>query len=253
MHRTRTIASVVSLLAVSAAASADIVVDLGLIRQTSPRPMIEYSGAYSPCVTSRVDASGARTIVSFELDEIVQMLGGSLALTEIRVRDGGGNSYGNWSPGADIDLLRVVGASAQGTIDYRYLGAVSQHSAETSLVLQSRVEGLDAVTGDQHYNSTHFVSLGQGGVLAMGFSGFLHSGSTTGGDGGGSGPGGYNGGGQTPVYGGLLIGSGMTLEVGEAGLGEIYGLELVFSPAAVPAPGAIALLALAGVTARRRR
>lgn len=257
MHRTSTIVvGIVSSVFVATAASADITVDLGVIRQLSPRPTLDYSGAYAACLASRVDASGARTIVTFNLAEIVDTLGGGLALSEVRVRDAGGNSYGNWSPGADIDLCRIVGGSLSGQIDYRYTGVVAQHAGESSLVLGSRIADLDAVTGDQHYNSTHFVSLGQGGVVSMAFSGFLHSGgssSDSGSGSGGSGPGGYNGGGQTPVYGGLLVASGMMLEVGEAGLGEGYGVELVFTPAAVPAPGAIALLALAGVVGRRRR
>jgi MYXO-CTERM domain-containing protein len=33
----------------------------------------------------------------------------------------------------------------------------------------------------------------------------------------------------------------------------MWGVELVFEPASVPAPGAVALLALAGFVARRRR
>lgn len=254
MHRTSTIVvGIVSSVFVATAASADITVDLGVIRQLSPRPTLDYSGAYAACLASRVDASGARTIVSFDLAEIVDMLGGNLALSEVRVRDAGGNSYGSWSPGADIDLCRIVGGSLAGQIDYRYTGGVAQHAGESSLVLGSRVAELDAVTGDQHYNSTHFVSLGQGGVVSMAFSGFLHSGGSSDGSGSSGGPGGYSGGGQSPVYGGLLVADGMKLEVGEAGLGEVYGVELVFTPATVPAPGAIALLALAGVVARRRR
>lgn len=255
MHRTSTIVvGIVSSVFVATAASADITVDLGVIRQLSPRPTLDYSGAYAACLASRVDATGARTIVSFDLAEIVDMLGGGLALSEVRVRDAGGNSYGTWSPGADIDLCRIVGGSLSGQIDYRYSGGVTQHLSETSLVLGSRVAELDAITGDQHYNSTHFVSLGQGGVVSMSFSGFLHSGGSSDGSGtgsAGSGAGGYSGG--NAVYGGMLVADGMKLEVGEAGLGEVYGVELVFTPATVPAPGAIALLALAGIVARRRR
>jgi hypothetical protein len=50
-----------------------------------------------------------------------------------------------------------------------------------------------------------------------------------------------------------VIGAGMRLEIGEAGLGESYAAELVFTQIPVPAPGAIALLSCAGLAARRRR
>ena len=83
----------------------------------------------------------------------------------------------------------------------------------------------------------------------------LRRAACSGGSGGGFG-GTWSGGGgsnEDPIYGGLLIAAGMQLEISEAGLGEGYGVALVFEPAAVPAPGAIALLAVAGIIARRRR
>jgi MYXO-CTERM domain-containing protein len=71
--------------------------------------------------------------------------------------------------------------------------------------------------------------------------------------GGEQGESGGSGGGTAPTYGGLLISQGIALEVSEAGLGEKWGVELVFEQAAVPSPGAIALIALAGLVGRRRR
>lgn len=259
MHRVTSILA--AALAVSGAAHAGFTVDLGLVKQVSPRPSIEYAGQYGAAVTSFADATGARTVTRFDLGKIAEMLGGGLALTEVRVRDSGLNSYGNYSPGADVDLLRVVGLPSDGSVEMRYSGAVAQHLGESSATLLARVADLDAISGDQHFNSQHFISLGSGGVASMLFSGFLISdGSSGGGSGGGDGsgsslggPGSYTGGGTPPTYGGLLLGSGLALEIGEAGLGEGYGVSLVFEQVAVPAPGAVALLLTAGFVARRRR
>ena len=268
MHRTSTIGTTfVAALALAGAASADLVVDLGTIRQIAPRPSLEYTGGFASHLTSFTDASGVRTVARFDLHGIVEALGGNLALVEVRVRDAGGNSYGNWSQGADIDLFRVTGYAGDGSVTAGYAGTVDQHRGESSDVLKARTAECDAVSGDQHYNSQKFISLGQGGSAWLRFADFLHSsgsasGGSSGGDGwgggsGGDGPGswtGGNGGESTPpVYGGLLVGAGTFLEVGEAGLGEIYGLELVFEESAVPAPGAFALLLTAGLVARRRR
>ncbi len=268
MHRpTTTVTAIVSALAFAGAASAELVVDLGTIRQIAPRPMLEYSGDYASHLTSFTDASGVRTVARFDLHGIVEALGGDLALVEVRVRDAGGNSYGNWSPGADIDLFRVVGYAGDGSVTAGYEGSVEEHRGESSDVLKARVAECDAVSGDQHFNSQKFISLGQGGSAWLRFADFLHSsgtssGGSSGGDGwgggsGGDGPGSWTGGNDgesnPPVYGGLLIGAGTFLEVGEAGLGEIYGLELVFEQSVVPAPGALALLLTAGLVARRRR
>jgi hypothetical protein len=266
MHRNTAIASVLATLAVSCIACAELVVDLGTVHQLSPRPTIQYNGGFSSAVSSRVDASGVRTITSFDLYDIVSRLSPDLALVEIRVYDAGGNSYGNWSPGADIDMFRITGGELAGNVTMGYSGAVTQHIGETSQILRNRTISCDAVSGDQHFNAEHFISLGAAGRAWMHFDGFLHSaGSSTGGGTDGSGSSGGSGGGfggtwsggggsnEDPIYGGLLIAAGMQLEISEAGLGEGYGVALVFEPAAVPAPGAIALLAVAGIIARRRR
>lgn len=267
MHRHTVIASVFASLAFSGLAAAEIVVDLGTVRQIAPRPTLEYSGGFGSHLSSRVDSSGVRTVVSFDLFGIASQVGPNLSLIAVRVRDGGGNSYGNWSPGADIDMLRIVNGATDGVTAVQYAGVVAQHSGESSTVLAARVATCDTITGDQHYNSQHFISLGMGGVASLNFSGYLH-GSTdgSGGSGGGteggggwggaSGPGSFEGGNpeqSQPVYGGMLITQGMALELSEAGLGELYGVELVFEASAIPAPGALALLGLAGLVGRRRR
>ncbi|MGA1224766.1 MAG: hypothetical protein ACO31E_09390 [Phycisphaerales bacterium] len=254
-------------LAVGATASAEITVDLGTVQQISPRPNIVYTGGFASAVTSFVDGGGVRTITSFDIHAIGQQFGPNLALVGVRVRDTGSNTYGTWSPGADIDLFRVVGADLSGgTVTVGYSGSVTQHTGEEQGILKSRIADCDAVSGDQHFNSQHFISLGLNGSAWMNFDGFAHNwGGLAGGDiGGWDGSGGSDGGqGQTggggggggggTTYGGIIVTQGLRLEIGEAGLGESYGVELVFEQVAVPAPGAIGLLACSGLFGRRRR
>jgi len=234
--------------AVASAANADIVANIGTVTQTNPRPSIVYSGAFGAFVSSYADATGPRTVTSFDLSGIAQYYGGNLALVEVRVRDTGANTYGSYSPGADIDLIRITGTDiSSGTVSMGYQGTVGQHLNETEGVLKSRVAGCDAVSGDQHFNSQHFISLGLNGMAWMHFADFTQREGTLAG-----GPGGYSGGGSG-ARGGLLIQSGMKLDISEAGTGESYAVDLVFEQAAVPAPGAVALFAGAGLLRRRRR
>jgi len=258
MHRATAIAAIAAGLAVSAGASAEFTVNIGTVVQTLPRPAIVYTGSYGAFVTSGVDASGTRTVTSFNLGGIANALGGNLALVEVRVRDVGTNSYGSYSPGADIDLLRIGGADLSGgTVAVGYTGTVTQHLGEAEGILKSRISACDAASGDQHFNSQHFISLGLNGIASMRFSDFVW-GAVGGGSGagGGTGPGGWGGGGgstEETRLGGLIIQDGMRLEIGEAGTGETYGVDLVFEQVAVPAPGAGALLGLAGFIAGRGR
>jgi len=257
----RALVGIAAVLMLAGSASAAITVNLGTVMQVSPRPSIVYTGSYGAFVSSAVDASGTRTVTRFDLGGIAQSLGGNLALVEVRVRDTGNNTYGTWSPGADIDLLRITGANlSAGTVTSSYQGSVTQHSGEGQDVLKTRVSNCDAVSGDQHFNSQHFISLGLNGLTSLAFSDFAQGsgglagdgpGGWTGGGSGGESGGGGTGGGTT--YGGLVILSGMALEIGEAGTGETYGAELVFENVTVPAPGAIALFAGAGLLRRRRR
>ena len=261
MHRATAVAAIAAGLAVSAGASAEFTVNLGTVMQTLPRPAIVYTGSFGAFVTSGVDAAGPRTITSFDLGGIANSLGGNLALVEVRVRDVGTNTYGSYSPGADIDLLRIGGADLSGgTVTVGYTGAVAQHVGETEGVLKTRIGACDAVSGDQHFNSQHFISLGLNGLATMRFSDFVWGavggGGSGSGAGGGTGPGGWSGGGGSSGetrLGGLIIQNGMRLEIGEAGTGETYGVDLVFDQVAVPAPGAAALLGIAGLFGRRRR
>ena len=186
MHRATAIAAIAAGLAVAAAANAEITINAGTVMQTLPRPSIVYTGNYGAFVTSGTDASGVRTITSFDLAGIAGTLGGNLALVEVRVRDAGTNSYGSYSPGADIDLVRIGGADLSGgTVTVGYQGSVAQHVGEAASTLKSRISVCDAVSGDQHFNSQHFISLGLNGLASMRFSDFVWGAD-------GSGDGSYN-------------------------------------------------------------
>jgi len=266
--RASALAGIAAACAMVGTAHAELTVQLGTVQQVAPRPSIVYTGSYGAFVTSHLDASGTRTVTSFDIHGIAQQLGGNLALVGVRVRDTGVNSYGNWSPGADIDLFRVVGTDlTRGTVTAGYQGVVTQHVGEGDAILKTRIADCDAVSGDQHFNSQRFISLGLNGLAWLNFSDFAQSqgglaggdpGDWGGGTGGGDGPGeeggggGGSGGGET-IYGGIIVHSGLRLEIGEAGLGESYAAELVFEQVAVPAPGALALFAGAGLFGRRRR
>lgn len=257
MNRLAMFACISVIGSLAGAASAELVVNLGTVQQLSPRPTINYSGGFGSFVSSHVDVSGTRTITAFDLYGIAQQLGGGLTLTEIRVRDTSTNTYGSWSPGADIDLVKVLGADlSAGTVRVGYQGTVTQHAGEIEDVLKTRLANCDAASGDQHFNSQHFISLGLGGMAWMNFSGYPNgsTGAVAGGPGSTDGSGGTDpSNGTTLPTGGLMINQGMKIEIGEAGTGETYGVDLVFDQVAVPAPGALSLLGLAGLMGRRRR
>jgi hypothetical protein len=254
------IAALLSSLLVGATASAAPqnaqTVEVGVLRQIAPRPLITYIGGYAPFITSSIAINGVeRTLVAIDLYGIMQAAGLQW-LESVQIFDGGGNQY-NSSPGADIDFMSITGLAA-GTITHlAYAGSNPTHLAETAEQLAARVAALDAVSGDQDWSHAHFVSLGMAGTLTATFGIPDGGGSGGGGSGGGSGPGSTFGGG-TPGGGGTMplvqIAPGMTLLLSEAGLGEWYGIRLV-GYATIPGPGPLALLGLsaAGLLGRRRR
>lgn len=232
-------------------------VEVGVLRQIAPRPLINYSGGYAPFVTSSTAIDDVeRTLVSIDLHGIMQAAGLHW-LESVQIFDGGGNQY-NGSPGADIDFMSITGLASGTTTHLAYAGSNGTHLAESAGQLAARVAALDAVSGDQDWSHPHFVSLGLNGTLTATF-GVPGGGSGGGGSGGGGGGGpGWTTGGGTPGGGGTMplvqIAPGMTLLLSEAGFGEWYGIRLV-GYAAIPGPGPLALLGLsaAGLLGRRRR
>jgi hypothetical protein len=234
----------------SSEASANII-QVGAITQTSPRPNIQYQGAFGSFISSELVNNGTqRTLVSVDLYGLMQSVGLNY-IESISIIDGGNNQY-NSSPGADIDYVLLDGLGANVVTTLGYVGPNTPHTLEGNAVLTNRTSLMDAVTGDQDYNSFHFVSLGYMGALTATFTVTGPSGGG-GGGGGGSGPGEFEGGGG-PGAGTsnlLAVSPGLTLRISEAGLGERYLIQIKGS--AVPAPAAGALAALAGLCGSRRR
>ncbi len=234
------------------------VVQLGSVRHLPARPTISYSGSYASCFASSVDTTGMRTIIDVDIWQAAQAAAPGMMLRSITIRDGGTNAYGASSPGADVDLLAVVGADASAEMSLSYMGSVEQHNNDSPATLAGRVALADAIAGDTNTGTQHFVSLGLSGELRVDFRSLMIVQSGGGGGEGASGPGSSEGGGEgggggttTQVIEGLLLSQGMHLYLSEAGAGE--ALNISFEFAAVPAPGALALLGLAGVIGRKRR
>ncbi|MDZ4828802.1 MAG: hypothetical protein SGJ09_01215 [Phycisphaerae bacterium] len=254
----RTALALTALVATSHALAENV--EVGTVQQIAPRPLIAYTGAYASYVTSSLVANPIqRTLVTIDLYGIMQAAGLTW-LERIDVLDGGGNQYGG-SPGADVDYWRLNGAASDVTTSFSYTGANAVHVGESSTSLALRTSLMDAVSGDQDFNSFHFVSLGANGMLSATFTVPAApggGGSGGGGGGGGAAPGETQGGGGLPGGGSLNLLQampGLTLDLSEAGIGEKYKIRLT-GYAAVPAPAVAAVLAFApalGLRRRRRR
>lgn len=237
----------------------------GYVYQSSPKPNYIYGGSYGAFFSSQLVNNGdPHTVINIDLYGLLSAAGFN-AIESISISDAGNNQYGG-SPGADLDFFNIVGAGQGPTVTYGYLGPNAQHSAEASATLGSRVAGLDAVSGDQDYNSLHFVSLGKLGVLTASFSSLTagsggsgggSGGGGGGGEGGGSGPGEMGGGEpepSTPTWNSyFLIEPGLKLQLSEAGSAEGYVIKI--NALSVPSPAAAPFLSLlaAGVRGRRRK
>lgn len=228
-------------------------VEVGTVQQLAPRPLIAYTGAYASYVTSSLVTNPIqRTLVTIDLYGIMQAAGLTW-LERIDVLDGGGNQYGG-SPGADVDYWHLNGAPGDITTSFSYTGTNAAHLGESSASLALRTSLMDAISGDQDFNSLHFVSLGANGMLSASFT----VPAAPGGGGGGGGSGGAvptEGGGGSPDGGSLNLLQavpGLTLDLSEAGIGEKYRIRLI-GYAAVPAPAAAAVLAFAPALGLRRR
>ena len=244
------IAAVLTATVVSSPALADDVL-VGTVQQLAPRPTIAYWGSYGSNMSSSLVANPVqRTLVSIDIYGIMQAAGLSW-LERIDVLDGGGNQYGG-SPGADVDYWHLSGAPAELTTTFAYSGTNAVHIGESSASLANRMSLMDAIVGDQDYNSTHFISLGATGMLSATFA--MPAAPGGGGGGGGGGP--QQGGGGSPPGGGVLnliqALPGLRLDLSEAGLGEKYTIRLT-GYAMVPAPGIAAVLAFGPLLGRGRR
>jgi len=203
-----------------------------------------YTGPYTGFVShAAVDGHNVMTI---DVAGILDSLGYNL-LYSITVTDNGANSYGSLSPGADIDLFRIDGPN----VDYffSYAGPNATHHPEDSDRLGERLLQLDSFSGAQDQWAVTHVSLGQNGSITATFAQPVDLSSWFTGSGGSTNGGGpvFNPSNPPDSEGGDLP----ILMLSEHGTFESYRVTVV--AATVPAPGAVALLGLAGFIGQRRR
>lgn len=223
-------------------------VEVGSFVNTSVGVM-SYTGAYNNRTFSE-DVDG-HTVISVDVAGILDSLGYDM-LWSITITDNGSNTYGSLSPGADIDLFRVEGAATD--VTYSYLGPNPVHQSESVDRLADRLLQLDSYSGAQDAWDITQVSLGWDGAVTATFNQpfdlrqwFSNPGDVGyGGD--GFGPNSFfndppDGGEGDPLP---------YLKVSEHGLFESFHITLTASHA-VPAPGALALIGLAGIVSKSRR
>lgn len=196
---------------------------------------ISYAGDYSAHVTASKAPQSANTfptLITIDLSAILS-INGFEAFSDVSVVDSGQNAYGA-SPGADMDLFTFAGLPNNVAYEFEYLGPNPTHLSESAGILGLREAIIDTQTGATDNGSFAFVSLGLNGKLTANMSGWSGNG------GGGEGP-------AIPT--GLT--SGISLLLSEAGSGESF--DVYVTTANVPAPGALALLGMAGLMGRRGR
>ncbi len=203
---------------------------------------IDYEGDFGHLISVTAAAQNQTmfpTEITVDLSSLLDEAGYN-AFTAVTVRDTGQNIYGANSPGADLDLFTIDGLGDSFDVLLRYEGPVTFHELENSDTLKTRTADLDALSGFTHENSLQYVSLGDRGELTAHVSGWDAAGS--GGD-DGDGP-------IIPQLRGI-DGSGISLMLSEAGMGESF--DVYVTATNVPAPGALALLGLAGLAGSRGR
>ena len=72
--RASALAGIAAACAMVGTAHAELTVQLGTVQQVAPRPSLVYTCSYGAFVTSHLDASGTRTVTSFDLHGIAQQL-----------------------------------------------------------------------------------------------------------------------------------------------------------------------------------
>lgn len=199
---------------------------------------ISYTGDYREhVVASKALANGNvyPTLITINLSAIIDQNGAN-AFSDVKVVDSGANAYGG-SPGADIDYFAFDGLPNGVQYEFSYDGPNPVHQGESAAALWIREAVIDTQSGASDSNTQMFVSLGNRGALNAHLNGW-----SSGGGGGGS------GGGPVIPNGSS---SGISLMLSEAGSGESF--DVYVTTTTVPAPGAIALLGMAGLLNRRRR
>ena len=232
MMGSRILLGVVCTCAFGSAAMAELTIDVGRFNNVHPRPNYSYVGEWGEYVSS-ADVDGY-TVLDIDVAGIMSQ-GGERYLRSISIRDFGNNSYGELSPGADIDLVEFVGIDPDVEVVAMYDGPTSDHLGESSDAIMNRLSYLDAFSGANQRDDDVYVSLGRLGELELSFLG----GGGGGDDGGVIDPFGQDG----------TAGGGLVLRISEAGAYERFTIHMETTD--VPAPAVIP--ALAGLMGMRRR
>ena len=237
MTRPRKLCAVICASALSAIASADVEINVGRFANTYPHPNFTYAGDWAGFVGSE-GVDDYYTVLEIDLSAIMNTAG-ERYLRTVTIRDHGGNTYGDLSPGADIDFVSFEGLHESIAMGATYVGSTAEHLNETNEQLMGRIETLDAFNGANQRDDDVYVSLGQNGLLELNFSG----GSSGGGDDG-------DDGGWIDTSGGLA-GGALILRIAEAGAHEEFTIHLETS--SIPAPAGLAVMATAGLLGVRSR
>jgi len=224
MHRSHILRAVAALtLGLPALGVSADIVSVGRFQNTAWGE-VEYIGDYGDHVTSyrRGQDTLRYTLIEVNLTAILEAIGAQ-GLASVTVIDSGDNRYGG-SPGADVDQFRIANLSPEIGRTMLYDGPTSTHQSETSDELWNRVRDMDWGTSGGGLSSGTYVSLGMEGRLTYQLS---------------------------DIQSILENPDPVLLRLSEAGNHERFYIEI--ETADVPAPGAIALLGLAGLTCRRPR
>jgi hypothetical protein len=186
---------------------------------------VYYEGAWSPNVTSgQIPGWPGHTWVNVDVPSILDTLGYA-GFAGVTITDAGFNMYGELSPGADMDLLAINGLSPDNDVYFLYDGPNTVHQQEPEGMLAYRVRQVDSFDGAQDKWHSTPVSLGRSGVLrAMLLEPYIID---------------ANPAGPSP-----------SLVFSEAGASEFFHVHVL---GVVPAPGPLALLAVAGLVCMRSR
>ena len=186
MIKTHYVVVVASTCVTMTTAMADLQIDLGCFANMNPVPNCSYEGSYQEYVTSwEVDgytSSSGYTMIDLDLSGILATLSNE-RIASITIMDFGSNTYGPYSPGADIDYVGFLGLSDDVEVGLTYSGPTLDHVDESEQDLLQRIDSLDAFYGVNQTDDDVYVSLGNMGALTFAFSG------APGGDGGGTGAG----------------------------------------------------------------
>ena len=207
-------------LTMTVSATADVI-NIGWFEKAGPGD-IHYQGNYAQLLSS--DAEGLNnehTRIVLDLDGLLETLGPNWGLKSVSIIDTGENIYTS-SPGADIDLFRMFNVRGDIGVSYQYDGPFEYHQNETEAQWKQRVWDLDWGAGG--LDVIMWLSLGNEGRLTatLGELQFANQGDAP-----------------------------FELHFGEAGSPESFLVEVEVMQ--VPTPGALALLAMAGVLMRSRK